>query len=64
VKVTARDVASELRTDDDLQIARQALVEAMKSAVTSLAYVQLNNSVTRITTILQIRRGEAVVDLE
>ena len=58
------DVMSELRTDDDLEIARQALVEAMKLADTSLAYVQLNNSVSRITTILQIRRGEAVADLE
>jgi hypothetical protein len=58
------DVMSELRTDDNLEIARQALVEAMKLAVTSLAYVQLNNSVSRITRILQIRRGEAVADPE
>jgi hypothetical protein len=55
---------SELRTDDNLEIARQALVEAMKLAVTSLAYVQLNNSVSRITRILQIRRGEAEADPE
>jgi hypothetical protein len=58
------DVMSELRTDDNLEIARQALVEAMKLAVTSLAYVQLNNSVSRITRILQIRRGEAEADPE
>jgi hypothetical protein len=58
------DVRSELRTDDNLEIARQALVEAMKLAVTSLAYVQLNNSVSRITRILQIRRGEAEADPE
>ena len=64
MKVTAKDVRSELRSDKDLEIALQGLVNAMKLAVTSIAYGQLNDSVSRITTILQIRRGEAFPDLE
>jgi hypothetical protein len=64
VKVTAKDVTSELRSDKDLEIALQELVNAMKLAITSIAYVQLNDSVSRITAILQIRRGEAVPDAE
>jgi hypothetical protein len=64
VKVTAKDVTSELRSDKDLEIALQELVNAMKLAITSIAYVQLNDSVSRITAILQIRRGEAVPDTE
>jgi hypothetical protein len=64
VKVTAKDVTSELRSDKDLEIALQELVNAMKLALTSIAYSQLNDSVSRITTIMQIRRGEALPDLE
>jgi hypothetical protein len=64
VKITAKDVTSELRSDKDLEIALQELVNAMKLAITSIAYVQLNDSVSRITAILQIRRGEAVPDAE
>jgi hypothetical protein len=64
VKITAKDVTSELRSDKDLEIALQELVNAMKLAITSIAYVQLNDSVSRITAILQIRRGEAVPDTE
>jgi hypothetical protein len=64
VKITAKDVMSELRSDKDLEIALQELVNAMKLAITSIAYVQLNDSVSRITAILQIRRGEAVPDAE
>jgi hypothetical protein len=64
VKITAKDAMSELRSDKDLEIARQGLVNAMKLALTSMAYVQLNDSVSRITAILQIRRGEAVPDPE
>jgi hypothetical protein len=55
---------AEVRSDSDLEIARQESVNAMKLALTSLAYRQLNDSVARITAILQIRRGEAVPDLE
>jgi hypothetical protein len=52
VKGTAKDAMAEL------------LVNALKLALTSMAYVQLNDSVTRITGILQIRRGDTVADPE
>ena len=55
---------SELRSDKDLEIALQELVNAMKLALTSIAYGQLDDSVSRLTTILQIRRGEALPDPE
>jgi hypothetical protein len=64
MKVTAKDAMSEIRSDKDLEIARQGLVNAMKLALTSIAYGQLNDSVSRITAILRIRRGEAVPDPE
>jgi len=64
VKVTVKDVMAELRSDSELEIARQKLVNAMKLALTSIAYGQLADSVSRITAILQIRRGEAVPDAD
>jgi hypothetical protein len=64
VKTTAKDAMSEHRSDNELEIARQGLVNAMKLALTSMAYGQLNDSVSRITEILRIRRGEAVPDPE
>ena len=64
MKVTASDVMAELRSDSDLEIARQKLVNAMKLALTSIAYGQLADSVSRITKILQIRQGEAVPDAD
>jgi hypothetical protein len=64
MKVTVKEVMAELRSDKDLEIARQKLVNAMKSALTSIAYGQLADSVSRITAILQIRRGEAVPDMD
>jgi hypothetical protein len=64
VKITAKDAMSEHRSDDELEIARQGLVNAMKLALTSMAYGQLNDSVSRITAILRIRRGEIVPDPE
>jgi hypothetical protein len=64
MKITAGDVMAELRSDSDLEIARQKLVNAMKLALTSIAYGQLADSVSRISKILQIRRGEAVPDMD
>jgi hypothetical protein len=64
MRITAKDAMSEHRSDKELEIARQALVNAMKLALTSIAYGQLNDSVSRITAILRIRRGEAVPDPE
>jgi hypothetical protein len=64
VKITIKDLMAELRSDKDLEIARQKLVNAMKLALTSIAYGQLADSVSRITKILQIRQGEAVPDMD
>jgi hypothetical protein len=62
MRITAKDAMSEHRSDEELEIARQGLVNAMKLALTSMACGQLNDSVSRVTRILQIRRGEAVPD--